>query len=464
MRKHVSRFAATRRGGHAGRRVDAGDRRRQESASSRAQYTAGRYLVTFADAPVAEYSGYVKGFPATRPGRGRKLDANSAASKKWQTHLSGTHDAAMAKVGATKTYDYTVTNNGVAMQLSATQAPSCRRCPTSRPSRRTGPARRHHRTPRTSSASTPVRRPLVAARWRPASRCRRRRRRDRHRYLAGEPAFAGGTGIPIPATCHGDCVAGQNFATSTCNDKLVGARYYSRLRQARTSRRAITSPRVTVRATGRTPRRRPRATTGQHEHRRPNLGTGSGMAPAAKIAMYKVCWTGQRRSRTVASTPTAWRRSTTPSLTASTSSTTPSAAPARPGPDSVEMAFRGPSGRGVRVDSAGNSGPGASTLDHASPWLPRSRRRRIGGVPGGRARRRPRYIGASTTLSLTTARTIVASPVSSWPPRPPRCGRCFDGTLDPAKTAGKIVECDRGVNARLDKSFEVSGSAVSASS
>src|SRR4029453_10005571 len=32
---------------------------------------------------------------------------------------------------------------------------------------------------------------------------------------------------------------------------------------------------------------------------------------------------------------------------------------------------------------------------------------------------------------------------------------CFLGTLDPAKVAGKIVLCRRGVNARVDKSLEV---------
>ena len=32
---------------------------------------------------------------------------------------------------------------------------------------------------------------------------------------------------------------------------------------------------------------------------------------------------------------------------------------------------------------------------------------------------------------------------------------CLPGTLDPAKTAGKIVVCERGVGARVDKSAEV---------
>jgi Subtilase family len=38
--------------------------------------------------------------------------------------------------------------------------------------------------------------------------------------------------------------------------------------------------------------------------------------------------------------------------------------------DPVAMAFRGASNAGVFVaNSAGNSGPGASTLDHPAPWV-----------------------------------------------------------------------------------------------
>lgn len=32
---------------------------------------------------------------------------------------------------------------------------------------------------------------------------------------------------------------------------------------------------------------------------------------------------------------------------------------------------------------------------------------------------------------------------------------CYNGTLDPAKVSGKIVVCDRGITARVDKSQEV---------
>jgi hypothetical protein len=90
-------------------------------ASSHA-YSAGRYIVSFADDPAASYTGYAKGYPATRPTRGHKLNADSSASTKWRAHLTAKHDAALAKVGAEKIYDFTVTNNAVTANLSAAQA------------------------------------------------------------------------------------------------------------------------------------------------------------------------------------------------------------------------------------------------------------------------------------------------------------------------------------------------------
>ncbi|OUD87816.1 hypothetical protein BC477_07470 [Clavibacter michiganensis subsp. michiganensis] len=39
---------------------------------------------------------------------------------------------------------------------------------------------------------------------------------------------------------------------------------------------------------------------------------------------------------------------------------------------------------------------------------------------------------------------------------------CGKGTLDPAKVTGRIVQCDRGVSARVDKSAEVTRAGGSA--
>ena len=114
MTKHVSRFASLAALAMMVRSLTPGAIAAGPSQQDAAPYTAGRYIVTFADDPVAEYTGYVKGFPATRAAAGKKLNAPSAAAKNWQQRLIGMHDNALAKVGATKIYDYTITNNGVA--------------------------------------------------------------------------------------------------------------------------------------------------------------------------------------------------------------------------------------------------------------------------------------------------------------------------------------------------------------
>jgi len=425
-----------------------------------AQYTAGRYLVTFADAPVAEYSGYVKGFPASRAAAGKKLNAHSAAAQKWQKHLTSTHDAALAKVGATKIYDYTVTNNGVATRLSASQAQKL--------AQQRGVVRlEKDQRAQVDTTESPRFLGLDAEGgiWSQLG--------GGPRAGAGlvigvidtgiwpeNPSFKGGTGIPIPATFHGACIAGQNWGTSTCNDKIVGARYY----YAGFGRKNISK----------TDFKSPRDGAGHGSHTSSTaagnygvlmsidgntIGVGSGMAPGAKIAMYKVCWTGEApipdgcfNSDSVAAINDAVADGVDV-INYSIGGTSESDVL-----DSVAQAFRGASNAGVFVaNSAGNSGPGASTLDHPAPWVTTvaaaTFRRAFQAVELGDGHR---YIGASTTSSLPTLTPLVtAASVKLAAAAALDASRCFDGTLDPAKTAGKIVVCDRGVNARLDKSFEV---------
>ena len=67
--------------------------------------------------------------------------------------------------------------------------------------------------------------------------------------------------------------------------------------------------------------------------------------------------------------------------------------------DPVAQAFRGAPNAGVFVaNSAGNSGPGASTLDHPAPWVTTvaaaTFRRAFQAVELGNG---ARYVGASTT-------------------------------------------------------------------
>src|SRR5206468_12732579 len=109
------------------------------------------------------------------------------------------------------------------------------------------------------------------------------------------PSFAGNTGIPVPTDWHGTCVRGELWGANVCNDKIIGARYYT----AGFGKKNI-SPADYVSA-------RDGAGHGSHTSSTAAgnygvaitidgvaIGTASGMAPGAKLAMYKVCWEGRK--------------------------------------------------------------------------------------------------------------------------------------------------------------------------
>jgi subtilisin family serine protease len=423
-------------------------------------YSAGRYIVTFADEPAASYTGYVKGYPATHPGRGEKLDPNSSAVSRWRDHLTARHDAAMARVGATKIYDYTVTNNGVAADLTAKQATALSKLPGV-----IALSKDQLAHPDTTESPHFLGLDASGGIW---------------QQLGGgphagaglvvgvidtgiwpeNPSFAGGTGIPVPATWHGKCVPGQNFQVTLCNDKLVGARFYvDGFGKHNISKADYLSPRDGAGHGSHT------SSTAAGNYHVPMtidgnlIGNGSGMAPGAKLAMYKVCWEGRApvpagcfSSDSVAAINDAVLDGVDV-LNYSIGGTSESGVL-----DSVAQAFRGASNAGVFVaNSAGNSGPGASTLDHPAPWVTTvaaaTFRRAFQAVELGNG---ARYVGASTTPSLPTAHPLITSTSAKLASASATdAARCIAGTLDPAKAAGKVVICDRGVNARIDKGFEV---------
>ena len=126
--------------------------------------------------------------------------------------------------------------------------------------------------------------------------------------------------------------------------------------------------------------------------------------------------------------------------------------------DSVERAFLGATAAGVFVaTSAGNDGRGAGTVTHVAPWVT--------------------TVGASThhafqgAVRLGDGRSLVGAMVSDQPVRatglvlgsavaaagadPAAARRCETGSLDAARAEGKVVVCDRGDGARVDKSATV---------
>jgi Subtilase family/Fibronectin type-III domain/Bacterial pre-peptidase C-terminal domain/Peptidase inhibitor I9/PA domain len=430
------------------------------SPTSVANYKDGRYIVTFVDEPVGTYDGYQAGYAATKPAAGHKIDPASSAVQRWRQHLTSKHDSALASVGASKIYDYTVTNNGVAADLTGAQAAALAKNPGVL-------ALESDRVSHLDTTSSPQFLGLDAAGgvWSQLG--------GQAKAGAGvvvgvidsgiwpeNPSFSGDKITRRPKDWHGACVAGVNFPVSLCNNKLVGARYYvegfgkqniakEEFLSARdgsghgshTSSTAAGNAGVAVTIDGNA------------------IGTASGMAPAASIAMYKVCWEGKPgiaagcfNSDSVAAINDAVLDGVDVinySIGGSSESSVL---------DSVAMAYRAAANAGVFVaNSAGNSGPGASTLDHPAPWVTTvaaaTFRRAFQAVELGNG---ARYVGASTTPSLTEFKPLILAQSAKLAGAADNdASLCFDGTLDPAKAAGKVVVCTRGVNDRIAKSFEV---------
>ena len=81
------------------------------------------YIVKLRDAGAATYKGGLRGFAATKPAVGARLDRSAAAVETYVKHLEQTHDRLLAEVGAggEKIYSFRYALNGFAAKLDAAQ-------------------------------------------------------------------------------------------------------------------------------------------------------------------------------------------------------------------------------------------------------------------------------------------------------------------------------------------------------
>ena len=190
------------------------------------------------------------------------------------------------------------------------------------------------------------------------------------------------------------------------------------------------------------------------------------MAPAAKIAVYKVCWSGTEPAETTddgcstADMLAAIDQAVLDgvdvlnfSIGGSSAQTTVSL---------TDQAFLGAASAGIFVAaSAGNSGPGASTLDNASPWYTTVA---ASTIPSYEATATlgdgKKFAGGSITVQAGDAPPLEgdlvrADLVKATAASDADALLCAPGSLDPAKVDGSIVFCQRGVYDRTAKSAEV---------
>ena len=430
----------------------------------------GTYIVRLAGSPVIAYDGGIDDLKATKPAKGEKIDPKSHDVVRYASYLDFTHSKALEQVGAEKKlYDYRYTFNGFAAELTAAQADKLEALDNVLSVEKD--AMGHIDT-----SSTPEFMGLTGPNgaWSQLGGV----------GAAGEnviigvvdtginavhPSFSDRTGTgpngqagkldyqQIPGW-HGKCTPGEGFNASNCNQKLIGAQYfYEGFGVEDIAERDFLSP---------------RDYNGHGSHTASTAGgnngiqaTGdaapfgkiSGMAPRARIAAYKVCWEdagdgGCANSDSVAAIDQAVADGVDV-INFSISGTSTNFL------DAVEVAFLFAADAGVFVaSSAGNAGPGLQTVAHISPWVASvaagtHNRTGLGTVTVGGTT----HNGRTVALAPVTAATVVstAAALVTTPAGLEEARLCFLGSLDPNKVAGKIVFCDRGVNARIDKSLEV---------
>jgi Subtilase family/PA domain len=179
-------------------------------------------------------------------------------------------------------------------------------------------------------------------------------------------------------------------------------------------------------------------------------GPISGMAPGARVIMYRVCLEqGCFTSDSVA----AVQQAITDGVDVINFSISGGA---NPYTDPVELAFLDAFDAGITVNaSAGNSGPGAGTAAHGGPWVTT-----VGASTSNRHFLSTLHLtgdggatldlqGVTVTAGISTATDVV---LASDPPYSDAiCNHvALAGTF-----TGKVVVCKRGTNARVDKGYNV---------
>ena len=186
------------------------------------------------------------------------------------------------------------------------------------------------------------------------------------------------------------------------------------------------------------------------------------MAPRARIAAYKVCWGGNDGGCFGSDSVAAIDQAVADGVDVINFSISGTSTNFR---DPVEIAFLFAADAGVFVAaSAGNSGPTTRTVAHPGPWLTTvaagtHNRNGEGSTTLGNG---VTYFGASLATAVGSTALIDSTAAGLAGADATAVALCFaaadnGGTpvLDPVKVAGKIVVCDRGVIARVNKSLAV---------
>jgi subtilisin family serine protease len=266
---------------------------------------------------------------------------------------------------------------------------------------------------------------------------------------------------PVPSKWKGQCVAGKDFPATSCNRKVIGAKYFSGGYEATNGKMNETNEYRSARDSDGHGTHTASIAAGRYVSPASTLGyakgVAAGMAPKARLAVYKVCWNGGCFDSDILA---AFDAAVADGVDVVSLSVGGVVVPYHL--DVIAIGAFGASNAGVFVSaSAGNGGPGGLTVTNVAPWVA--------------------TVGAGTIdrdfpadVKLGNGKIIPGVSIYGGPGLTP--GRmypivyagssgehsgeggdayssslCLENSLDPKFVKGKIVVCDRGINSRGDK-------------
>ncbi|MCW2794679.1 S8 family serine peptidase [Nocardioides sp.] len=448
-------------------------------ASTTTRLTPGRYVVLLREPSAARYNGGNPRFAATRS-QGQQFRADNARVRAYTAHLRAAQSSIAREVGVDVDRSYTIASNGFSASLTTKQALELStdrrvllvqkdklvKADTWNTPDFLGLTGKNGSWPthggRLKAGDGIVVADLDSGIWPEA-------RSFGGRHLTESPKTKWDVSRTGTATrmekadggvFNGQCELGEEFTADNCNTKLIGARSYSEGYLAGGNTLLDTdylSPRDGNGHGTHTASTAAGKVVDNVETEGVKFGKISGMAPAAKIAAYKVLWEQEdgTASGTTSDIVAAIDDAVSDGadvINFSISGATDTVL------EATELAFEGAAEAGVFVSaSAGNSGPTPGTVAHNSPWLT--------------------TVAATThhnfdnTLVLGNGRKIVGASVANKPLSSKKlvdagesvvtggdaddAALCGPDTLDPTKVSGTIVVCLRGVYDRVAKSAEV---------
>ncbi|GKV09708.1 hypothetical protein SLEP1_g21165 [Rubroshorea leprosula] len=260
---------------------------------------------------------------------------------------------------------------------------------------------------------------------------------------------------PVPAKWKGQCVMTKDFGLNSCNKKLIGARFFCNGYEATNGKMNETSEYRSPRDSDGHGTHTASIAAGRYVFPASTLGyakgVAAGMAPKARLAVYKVCWNSGCYDSDIMA---AFDAAVADGVDVISLSVGGVVVPYYL--DAIAISAFGANDRGIFVSaSAGNGGPGGLTVTNVAPWVTTVGAGTIdrdfpADVKLGNGKTAP-GVSVYNGPSLTPGRMYQLVYAESEGGDGYSSTLCLDGSLDPNFVKGKIVVCERGINSRAAK-------------